>query len=520
VNRDEISRIAGFTALVLIAIAAILYATNSQHRGAMLGFFIAGGAALAAFLLLNREAILLFSRKRSSRYGANMLVMILLFTCIVIILQALSSRHSVRFDLTRNQRFSLASQTIHLLDKLNKDIEIYAFFQRGTTDRQWAEHFINQYVYKSNRIRAEFVDPDQNPQLAQDMGITSYGTTVVKCGSREEPVTDLTEANLTNAILKVSRDEMKSVCLIKGHGEKDIDNKEMNGYASMAQAIEKDNYNVEAISLFEMDFIPGTCNLIIIAGPKDDYLVGEVDMIEDYLFRGNSAIIMIDPQRDLPNLEKLLADFNIALDNDIIIDPYSRMSGGDYRVPMVSEYENHPITRNFNEAVFFPLARSVRIIDPSAVGGIVSRYLVRSGKSAWGETDMEGVRKGEASRGDDDVPAPVPIAAISSMEVQVPDSTGEYEKKAISRIIVFGDSDFANNSSIKLLGNADFLLNTINYLAEEEDRIAIRPKQALGDRIYLSRSQERFIYLVSVVLLPLVVIIIGTSIFMRRRKSG
>lgn len=519
-ERNKISRIIGFAALAGIALGALLYAINSSNRGMMVGFFIAGGLFLAAFILWNREAITLFSKKRSSRYGANMLVMILLFTCIIIIVQALSSRHSYRLDLTRNQRFSLASQTSNLLDMLNKDIEIYAFFKRGTQDRQWAENFIDLYTHKSNRIRKEFIDPDQNPQLAQEMGITSYGTTVVKCGNRKELLTELSEGTLTNAILKVFREQVKGVYIVKGHGEKDPANKEMNGYDFMRQAIEADNYDVYGISLFETDSIPSNCYLLVIAGPEEDYLPSEIDLIKAYLARGRNAIIMVDPQTDLPNIEKLLAEYNIALDDDIIIDPYSRMSGGDYRVPLVSEYESHPITRNFNEAIFFPLARSVRIIDEKSVGDVVARYLVRTGKSAWGEVDLEGMRLGGAARGEEDVLAPVPIAAIASREVEVPDTSGTGKKKLTSKIIVFGDSDFANNSSFKILGNDDFLLNTVSYLAEEEDLIAIRPKEAMGDRVYLSPSQERFIFLMSVILLPLVIIVIGISIFMRRRRSG
>jgi ABC-type uncharacterized transport system involved in gliding motility auxiliary subunit len=486
----------------------------------MAGSFAIGILALAVFIFLNREAITLFSRKRSSRHGANMLVMILLFACIVIIIQALSSRHNARIDLTRNQRFSLSGQTTNLLDRLNKDIEIHAFFKRGSPDRQWAESFIKQYAHKSERVRPQFVDPDQNPQLAQDMGVTNYGMTVVKCGPRKELLTELNEGSLTNAILKVYRDTVKGVYIVKGHGEKNPRNKELNGYSFMSEAVEADNYSVYTISLLEVDSIPSDCYLLIIAGPENDYLPSEIDIIEEYLSRGRNAIIMIDPQTELPNVEALLARYNVALDNNIIIDHYSRRSGGDYRVPLVSEYENHPITRNFNESIFFPLARSVRIIEELQLGDVEARYLIKTGKFAWGESDMEGIRLGSAALGEEDVAAPVPIAVIATRKMAIADTSGTGGTSKTSTIIVFGDSDFANNSSLKILGNDDFLLNTVNFLAEEEDMISIRPKQALGDRVYLSPSQERFIFLVSVVVLPLIVIVFGTSIYMRRRKSG
>ncbi|MFH1754357.1 MAG: GldG family protein [Candidatus Latescibacterota bacterium] len=519
-DRNVFSRITGFAALILLTFGALLYAIDSPNRETMYGFLICGGLSLVVFVALNRKAISLFSKKRSSRYGANMFVMILLFMCIVVIIQALSSRHSRRFDMTRNQRFSLAGQTISLLNTLDRDIDIHGFFKRGTLSRRQAEDLISQYQHENRRIRAEFIDPDQNPQAAKDLGATDYDMLLVQCGARKELIGALSEESLTNAILKVFREEIKAVYLVQGHGEKDPDSRKMSGYSSMKQAVEADNYYVKTISLFDVESVPDDCYLLMIAGPTKDYIESEIDKIKDYLSAGKSAIVMIDPQTDLPNIQNLLAEYRIAVDDDIIIDPYSRVAGGDYKVPLVSEYDNHPITRDFDLATFYPLARSVRIIDTEAPGSVETQYLVRSGTSAWGEIDMDGISKGTATRNENDVLAPVPIAAVASKEVHLPDSTGTGFRRLTSKIIVFGDSDFANNSSFRILGNADFLLNTVSYLAEEKDLIAIRPKQSLGDRLFLTASQGRLVFLVSVVLLPAIVITIGTSIFLRRKKSG
>ncbi len=448
-----------------------------------------------------------------------MLLMVLLFICILVIIQALSSRHSRRFDLTRNKRFSLASQTLNILRSLDRDVEIYAFYKKSGAGRTSAEDLIRQYSHKTDRMQYEFIDPDHKPQLAKEMGITSYGTTVVKCSGRQETITTLTEETLTNTILKVSRDIVKGAYFVQGHGEKDLDNNEMDGFSIMKQAIENENYTVNTLSLFEEESVPEDCYILIVAGPVKDYFDSEIEKIEEYLSRGGNAVFMIDPRVELPNLEALIAANGIELDDDVVIDPFSRVFGGDYTVPVVTIYERHAIARGFNIATFFPMARSVRIREDSPGGDITAQYLAKTGKSAWGETDLEGITKGQATRDDNDVQAPVPIAAVSSRRIERPDSIPS-DKKLESKIVVFGDSDFACNSSFRISGNADFLLNTISFLAEEEDLISIRPKEGLGDRLFLTASQGRFILLISIILLPLAVITLGTTVFVRKRRSG
>ena len=102
----------GIVAMVLLAAGAMLYAINSPQVALTRTILASGAALLVAYIGLNLRTITAFYQRRSSRYGANMAVMIVLFACIVVIVQALSVRHSYRLDVTRNQRFSLADQTM------------------------------------------------------------------------------------------------------------------------------------------------------------------------------------------------------------------------------------------------------------------------------------------------------------------------------------------------------------------------------------------------------------------------
>jgi ABC-type uncharacterized transport system involved in gliding motility auxiliary subunit len=84
--------------------------------------------------------------------------------------------------------------------------------------------------------------------------------------------------------------------------------------------------------------------------------------------------------------------------------------------------------------------------------------------------------------------------------------------------VVFGDSEFANNTYFALQGNGDLFLNTVSWLAEEEDLIAIRPRQGGGSGpVILTAAQAPLIFWIPVVALPLAVFASGMVVFLRRR---
>ena len=73
------------------------------------------------------------------------------------------------------------------------------------------------------------------------------------------------------------------------------------------------------------------------------------------------------------------------------------------------------------------------------------------------------------------------------------DVAGEDEESPApphTRVAVFGDSDFASNGYIGLQGNSDLALNAINWLAEQENLISIRPRAPEDRRITLTADQQ------------------------------
>jgi ABC-type uncharacterized transport system involved in gliding motility auxiliary subunit len=100
------------------------------------------------------------------------------------------------------------------------------------------------------------------------------------------------------------------------------------------------------------------------------------------------------------------------------------------------------------------------------------------------------------------------------------DPTAKDKPTKKGRIVVVGSSMFAANRFFKLQGNADLFLNTVSWLAEDENLIAIRPKSEKTEPIVLTGNQSMLSFLVPVLLLPLIWIVAGIAVFVYRRKPA
>jgi len=162
----------------------------------------------------------------------------------------------------------------------------------------------------------------------------------------------------------------------------------------------------------------------------------------------------------------------------------------------------------------------VRIAATEVVGPSTTvQYLATTEPSVWGETDIDGVRSGQATRDSDDIQGSLAVAAVAERtnRFELPPSGAEPVR--VSKIVVIGDSDFATNRFLGLLGNSDFLLNVTDFLAEEQDVIAIRSKEGLGEYVFITVRQGRLIFLLCLVLLPLAVMSTGVYVFAKKRRA-
>jgi len=500
--------------LALLVSGAMLTAAAIAGATVQIALVAAGACAIAAGIWRSgrdwRQAL----GGRAVRRGADALLGVVLLTAVLVVVQAISIRHAVQVDLTRNRRHTLSPQTLSLLSTLDRDVTATAFVRQTSLSRAGVEELLDLYARRAPRFRYHIVDPDREPDLAERLH-AGPDEIVLEAGERRSLARNAGEESVTTALVQVTRTELKAVYFVTGHGEKDINSPDRDGFSALRIDLERQGYAPRPLPLPGGAPVPSDAAAVVVAGPRYDYLPDEVDALSAYARRGGSLLVMIDPRTDLPRLSVLLADYALSVLDAVVLDEKELRAGNrtfDATVVKVRQYEQHPITRGFNYITMYPRTRPVFIAQDSLYAGIAAHYLGVSDETSWGEIDMNSFRTGSASRDGADLAGPLPISAVATRS---PIGSADFKK---SRVVLIGDSDFANNVFWGVIGNSDFFLNTIAFLAEDEAMITIRPRGALRDQIYLSERDGRLVFLLCIVLLPALCLGTGVAVIARRAR--
>lgn len=530
---DKLTRLALPSGLILLAGGGMAYNIRPDLKAWTGGVLLVGAILILISVYRAFGNITAWLNRRSTKTGLNVALMTILVLGIIGLVEVISAKHNTRFDLTAGKRYTLADHTRKVVRGLTKDVQVTAFLRTDQAERRPTEDLLRQYADLSSRFRFEVVDPDRNPGLAKRYGIATYGTTILETTEKEEKISEVNEEHLTNGLLKLLREGKRTVYFLKGHGENELEDGSRNGYRQAKEAIEKANYEIRELLLLREREVPQDASILVISGPKRDLAESEIQALHRYVERNGKLLIQIDPYT-APSLKAFAGRYGIAVGDDVIVDQYARTMGGDYLMPIVSNYYPHAITQNFTLASLFPFARSVDVARPSPEGVTVQK-LGETGPGSWAETDKGALNRGQLSfEQGQDRPGPVSVAAIATIHTgaaTVPagadqattgqdDRTGESRQQTgLARLVVYGNSGFAGNNFLHFSGNRDLFLNSISWLAEEEGMIAVRPQEATATPIILSAAQGRMAFWILVVVVPGLLLISGTSVVLGRKRS-
>jgi ABC-type uncharacterized transport system involved in gliding motility auxiliary subunit len=471
-----------------------------------------------------------YFRRRSARYGAIASVSVLVVLGILIAVNYLSNRQNKRWDLTANRQYSLSEQTIKLLQGLDAPVKFIVFDQEANFERFRPR--LSEYDYNSDQVQVEYIDPDKRPVPAKEYEIQTYGTVVVEYMGRRERVTSDQEQDLTNALIKVMNPQEKRVYFLAGHGEKDPAETERTGYSSIADALRRDNYQFEKLVLAQTNAIPENATVLVIAGPRTDLLESEVELLRRYLANNGKLLVMLDPPENLkdpmplPRLTALLKEWGVDATNSVIVDVSGLTNVAT--VPVAAPpYPNHVITDRFNLITMFPMARAV-VPATGAPADRTAQALVQTTPRAWAEVNLATLENPDAlqpepDKGDRTGPVSLAVAVATPGKAETPAAAKEgaapeeEQRTPETRVAVFGDSDFVANNYLGIEGNGDLFMNTINWLAQQESLIAIRPKEAADRRLTMTANHVRGMFWLSIVLVPALVLGTGVYTWWRRR---
>jgi len=433
----------------------------------------------------------------------EMVLLVALVAGVLVMLNYIAYRRFIRLDLTPQKSYSLAPQTTQVVRGLTDDL--YATIFCRPQEREEIEEVVELFARTSSRFRYSFIDLEKNPAKAEAMGISSAGAGVVEYQGRREKVRYFSEQNLLSTIIGLTEQSAKTVRFVKGHGEKDINSfDDKSGYATVKQALEAENYQVADIMLMQAAAVPNDTLVLAICGPQKDFFAAELAMIDAYLQGGGNLLLLCDPV-PLPNIERWLHGHGVHLARDFIVDTQSKLLALDSLTPIIMPDKRHPVGHSMNDALVFPVCRSVLPADNGTV-----EVLARSGPESWAERNTQSVYDNRARfDADGDMYGPIAVAVAATV--------GEDARPG--HLIVMGDSDFASNHYGGILANKDFFLNAIAWQAEKQQLLSTRTRenQPPISILFLTENEGRLVFWSAVVIEPAIILLIGLGVALWRR---
>jgi hypothetical protein len=450
--------------------------------------------------------------------------------------------HDVHVDLTRERVFTPSRQALEVVDRLSQEVALTYFYHAQDQSGKRLKELVEVLGRRNPRLHVRTIDPDRQPSLAQNYGVRLYNAAVLEAEGRRLVVQSTDENDIAIGIQRVLRQRVMTLCFMEGHNEYPSDNFEFHthleglhdhshdaatskvvqmpghGIGRLRRALEALGFEVRTVLPATQPAIPELCAVVIDANPRTTYLPGESAALEAHLTRGGALLLLYDLGFVIePHLARMLEKLGVRYTQSVVIDPQQHYAT-DPEVVAVSGPEPHLITKNVS-LTFFPGARALELL-PTAPG-ITAVPLIRSSQASY-TRPVEPVEVRQVDPTILSVPATASQAAsppqphILAVAVE-----GSWAHMAPGtrpfRVVVVGDADFASNSFFPYMANSDLLLSMVRWLAHEERAAAVASRIPVPPLILLTRPQMRQIFLVTEVLLPLSILLIGAIVWWKRR---
>ncbi|HCK03251.1 MAG TPA: ABC transporter [Methylophilaceae bacterium] len=457
------------------------------------------------------------NRKLKLQYIAQNSLFVFLFLSLVILTGFLSNQFVFVKDMTQANRSVLTKGSIEILEQMSGPINLTIFAtnddaNNGNTFRQGIINFIAKYQRSKGDIKIKFINPVEEPKLAQDMGVRVDGEVVVEYNKRTEHITPpFAEQDLTNLFVRLSRTNNKPVMYLDGHGEKNLRGLKNYDLGEFGKQLENKGLKFSNPDLTVLDRVPDEGAMLVIASPKVDVTKVEANKILTYLNSGGNLLWLLD-DNNLRGLDKVAAYLGVTISDSKVIDPSSLQYGASENVSFALAYGDHPITNNFMLRTQYLNAHEVIAKGTFENGWEVSN-LIDVAPNGWVSSKKKDQDKQLTYDSKFDKKGPINIAVALKRT---------YEKKG-QRVIVVGNSSFLSNNLITSGGNLDLGVNIMNWLAGDDRLITIQPMPLKDINVVIPEDSRSFMIAWTVFhafqyFIPIGLFIYGFWQWHRRRK--
>ena len=460
----------------------------------------------------------------------NSVFIVVAVLAILFLINILADMLPWSYDMTAEKIFTLSDQTKSVLQSMDKEVNVVAFFEEGGED-QMVQTLLEEYRKAGNGfINVEYIDADQNPAAVKkydenDEGI-SNGTIVFESNGTIKKINksdiyilnDLAygkafngEQQFTGAIIRVTNENLPKVYFLEGHKEPDL-NAELS---KLKARLEGEGHVVESLNILKTQAVPDDADTIVVVSPKKDIGEDERKILKEYLIKGGRMIALFDIiTKDDPfsNFNSLLQNYGIQFKSNFVVEEDSNSFYANNKMYLVPYYNiQHTIVEKLNADrlfVLLPFSSNIETMNEIDRTVTVDKLLVSS-ESSWVRYDISDDTSTKTAA---DTAGPATLAVAASKD----NTDLRYDE---TKMVIVGNAGFVTNDYIDTQGNFDFLMNAMNWVEDRDDSISIRPKSINTNSMFVKGEMYTIVLTISVVIVPLIAFSAGLIVWLRRRHQ-
>lgn len=471
--------------------------------------------------------------KKNLKHGSYSMGAITIFIAIIVVLnlvlQEVPSKYR-EIDLSTQKLYSIGDQTKKVLKKLDKDVEIYYIAQSGSESSD-IQKLLEKYEEGSDHIKVEQKDPAVNPKFVSQYtsdGV-SNNSVIVVCGDKNKVIDNNSlyettvnyqtysnevtgfdgEGQITSAINYVTSDSMPVMYTLEGHDEATMSD-------TLKDTIQKANIDIQSLNLLTMDRVPDDADLLFIFAPAKDISEDEASKIISYLENGGKALIVSNySSEEMPNFASVLENYGVKTADGIVLEGDTNHYISQNPSYLLPNIESNDITSSLSSGsryILMPLAQGIVKSDNYRDSLEITDILTTSNGS-YSKVNVEDMQTMEKESDDIDGPFAVGVSITENLDD---------EKE--TQIVYYSSEALFNDQMNTMVSGANYELisASVNWMCESEEdsnTISIASKSYDTSTLTIPAADASFWSIFVTAVVPVVILVIGGGIWMKRRKQ-
>lgn len=471
--------------------------------------------------------------KKNLKHGSYSMGAITIFIAIIVVLnlvlQEVPSKYR-EIDLSTQKLYSIGDQTKKVLKKLDKDVEIYYIAQSGSESSD-IQKLLEKYEEGSDHIKVEQKDPAVNPKFVSQYtsdGV-SNNSVIVVCGDKNKVIdnnslyetsvnyqtysSEVTgfdgEGQITSAINYVTSDNMPVMYTLEGHDEATMSD-------TLKDTIQKANIDIQSLNLLTMDSVPDDADILFIFAPAKDISEDEASKIISYLENGGKALIVSNySSEEMPNFASVLENYGVKTADGIVLEGDTNHYISQNPSYLLPNIESNDITSSLSSGsryILMPLAQGIVKSDNYRDSLEITDILTTS-DSSYSKVNVEDMQTMEKESDDIDGPFAVGVSITENLDD---------EKE--TQIVYYSSEALFNDQMNTMVSGANYELisASVNWMCESEEdsnTISIASKSYDTSTLTIPAADASFWSIFVTAVVPVVILVIGGGIWMKRRKQ-